>query len=157
MRNWSTLDERGSMQAGSGGAMGCDWQREWRDVQAVCRHLGRIPVDMIDLSQAYWLQVFEPALEQWTEGTTPNPDVECNRYVTSSLTASSIKFGALMDRILGPSLDGWLATGHYAQRTMYEGRTLLQRGRDPTKDQSFFLSSVPPSRLTHVCTLALSL
>ena len=37
------------MHGGSGGAMGCDWQREWHDVQAVCRHLGGMQVEMIDL------------------------------------------------------------------------------------------------------------
>ena len=79
MRNWSTIDERGSMRAGSGGAMGCDWPREWNDVQAVCRHLGNMPVEMVDLSREYWLTVFEPALELWHDGSTPNPDVECNR------------------------------------------------------------------------------
>lgn len=80
MRNWSTLDERGTMQPGSGGAMGCEWQREWDDVQRVCRHLGNIPVRLVDLSRNYWVDVFEPALGQWADGTTPNPDVTCNRY-----------------------------------------------------------------------------
>lgn len=79
MRNWSTLDERGSMHTGSGGAMGCEWQQEWEDVQRVCRHLGNLPVTMVDLSRAYWVDVFAPALGQWAEGTTPNPDVSCNR------------------------------------------------------------------------------
>lgn len=81
MRNWSTMDEQGAMQAGSGGAMGCEWQREWDDVQRVCRHLGGIPVELVDLSREYWVDVFEPAIGQWSDGTTPNPDVTCNRYV----------------------------------------------------------------------------
>lgn len=137
MRNWSTADEMGSMQGGSGGVMGCAWQKEWHDVQAVARHLG-MHVDMIDLSRDYWIHVFEPALEQWTDGSTPNPDVACNR---------SIKFGALLDAIQAP----WLATGHYARiGTRYEGATafpVVQRAIDATKDQSFFLSSVPSTRL----------
>ena len=56
MRNWSTADEMGSMQGGSGGVMGCAWQKEWHDVQAVARHLG-MHVDMIDLSRDYWIHV----------------------------------------------------------------------------------------------------
>lgn len=84
MRNWSTMDERGTLQAGSGGAMGCEWQREWEDVQRVCRHLGNLPVRLVDLSRAYWVDVFEPAIGQWSDGTTPNPDVTCNRCVSAS-------------------------------------------------------------------------
>lgn len=80
MRNWSTADERAMMHGGSGGAMGCEWQKEWHDVEKVCRHLGGLPLELLDLSREYWLHVFEPAVEQWTHGTTPNPDVDCNRY-----------------------------------------------------------------------------
>lgn len=87
MRNWSTLDESGSMQPGSGGAAGCAWQQEWNDVQRVCTHLGGIPVRLVDLSREYWLHVFEPAVGQWADGQTPNPDVECNRYVTMGTSA----------------------------------------------------------------------
>ncbi|WFD24996.1 tRNA-5-taurinomethyluridine 2-sulfurtransferase [Malassezia equina] len=151
------MDETGSMQAGSGGAMGCDWQREWHDVQAVCRHLGHIPVEMIDLSREYWLHVFEPALELWHDGSTPNPDVECNRYVDAH-QLRSIKFGALRDRLQSQH-PGWLATGHYAQiawRRDDQGQLypLIQRAVDRLKDQSFFLSSVPSERLTQVRRLS---
>ena len=64
--------------------MGCEWQREWEDVQRVCRHLGNLPVRLVDLSRAYWVDVFEPAIGQWSDGTTPNPDVTCNRCVSVS-------------------------------------------------------------------------
>ncbi|WFD32929.1 tRNA-5-taurinomethyluridine 2-sulfurtransferase [Malassezia sp. CBS 17886] len=140
MRNWSAADETASMQGGSGGNMGCAWQREWDDVQRVCRHLGGIPLSLVDLSQEYWIHVFEPALDSWAHGTTPNPDVDCNR---------TIKFGALMDRIEDAS---WLATGHYAQvawRTDAAGRVCaqLERAADASKDQSYYLSAVPEERL----------
>ena len=45
------------------------------------RALGGIPVELVDLSREYWVDVFEPAIGQWSDGTTPNPDVTCNRYV----------------------------------------------------------------------------
>lgn len=131
MRNWSTLDESGSMAPGSGGASGCEWQKEWEDVQRVCRHLGGIPVELVNLSREYWVDVFEPALGQWADGVTPNPDVECNR---------SIKFGALLERIHTP----WLATGHYAriERSADRASACLRRAVDASKDQSYYLSSV---------------
>ncbi|SPO34568.1 related to trna methyltransferase [Pseudozyma flocculosa] len=156
MRNWSTMDEFGSFVAGSGGAAGCEWQQDWNDVQKVCRHLGGIPVEMIDLSREYWIHVFEPALGDWGSGTTPNPDVDCNR---------EIKFGALMDRVIGPSSSSqlsapqktWLATGHYAQVAWsppeadadHSTRPMLLRAKDRTKDQSYYLSSVREDRLAH--------
>lgn len=141
MRNWNELDESGTFQPGSGGASGCTWQRDWEDVQSVCRHLGNIPVEMLDLSKEYWTQVFEPALDDWREGTTPNPDVGCNR---------EIKFGALMDRVITPTPGNWLATGHYAGiEWSEEGRPKLVRAKDRTKDQTYYLSSVGEDRLRH--------
>ena len=150
MRNWNELDESASFQPGSGGAMGCTWQRDWEDVQSVARHLG-IPVKMVDLSREYWTQVFEPALGEWRDGVTPNPDVSCNR---------EIKFGALMDRVLPRpgALEGatkaWLATGHYAHVAWTQlpdgrARPMLMRARDRTKDQTYYLSSVTEARLAH--------
>ncbi|WFD34350.1 tRNA-5-taurinomethyluridine 2-sulfurtransferase [Malassezia cuniculi] len=131
MRNWSTLDESGSMVPGSGGAEGCEWQKEWADVQKVCRQLGNMPVELVNLSREYWIDVFEPALSLWADGVTPNPDVACNRH---------IKFGALLDRIHTP----WLATGHYARirRSSDMRRAALLRAADASKDQSYYLSSV---------------
>nr|UOP57035.1 tRNA methyltransferase-like protein [Thecaphora frezii] len=157
MRNWSTMDEQGSFVAGSGGAAGCEWQEDWNDVQRVCKHLGGLPVKMIDLSREYWVHVFEPALGDWESGTTPNPDVNCNR---------EIKFGALMDRVIGSSSSAsaapsaseprtWLATGHYGRISWSRldgsrsSRPMLLRARDRTKDQSYYLSSVREDRLAH--------
>ena len=145
MRNWYTLDETGTHEPGSGGAAGCEWQQDWEDVQRVCARLGGIPVQMVDLSREYWVNVFEPALVDWADGVTPNPDVECNR---------EIKFGALLDRLVPPSPGAeaaktWLATGHYAQVDWSTPRPRLLRARDRSKDQTYYLSSLRESRLAH--------
>jgi hypothetical protein len=68
-------------------------------------------------------------------GLTPNPDVLCNR---------EIKFKRFLEYARGLGAD-FVATGHYAQLggTPGEGRRRLLRGRDPHKDQSYFLSLVP--------------
>jgi len=71
MRNWDTRDESGSDD-------GCEWKKDWEDVQRVCRMLD-IPVKMIDLCREYWLRVFEPSLRDWASGLSPNPDVWCNK------------------------------------------------------------------------------
>lgn len=85
----------------------CSWKKDWEDVQAVCKQIG-IPDDkvkLVDLTKEYWERVFEPALDIWESGGTPNPDVTCNR---------EIKFGALMSHIPA-GRRSFLATGAYPQ------------------------------------------
>lgn len=133
MRNWDTCDEKAS-------DTGCEWEKDWEDVQRVCRVLD-VPCEMIDFSRVYWNRVFEPALDEWTDGYTPNPDVSCNREV---------KFGTLMDSVLTPGSNNWLATGHYAQVSWTDPpspRPRLMRSADRNKDQTYYLSSVPESKL----------
>ncbi|EIN07014.1 5-methylaminomethyl-2-thiouridylate-methyltransferase [Punctularia strigosozonata HHB-11173 SS5] len=129
MRNWDTRDETGTDR-------GCEWEKDWEDVQRVCKALG-IPCDMIDLSREYWTRVFEPSLEAWQNGVTPNPDVWCNKEV---------KFGALTDH-LPPS--AWIATGHYARKSWHpvHKRPQLLRCADRRKDQTYFLASVSETGL----------
>ncbi|EMD38131.1 hypothetical protein CERSUDRAFT_134714 [Gelatoporia subvermispora B] len=134
MRNWDTRDE-------SGTDSGCEWRRDWEDVQQVCKVLD-IPCKMIDLSREYWTRVFEPCLRLWEKGETPNPDIWCNREV---------KFGALVDRIT--SENTWLATGHYANKTWHiqtstsEARPQLVRPLDRHKDQTYYLAAIPEASL----------
>ncbi|KAH8818954.1 5-methylaminomethyl-2-thiouridylate-methyltransferase [Flagelloscypha sp. PMI_526] len=131
MRNWDSRDEHGTDSDGKG----CERERDWNDVQKVSRHIG-IPCEMVDLSREYWTRVFDPSLQAWQRGLTPNPDVE-------------IKFGALLSRL--PAEDSktgrpvFLATGHYATKDwVYEPNG---RGRDPNKDQSYYLSSITEQAL----------
>ncbi|KIY46868.1 5-methylaminomethyl-2-thiouridylate-methyltransferase [Fistulina hepatica ATCC 64428] len=129
MRNWDTRDEEGTDY------VGCEWKKDWEDVQRVCRILD-IPCEMVDLSRQYWNRVFEPSLRAWETGVTPNPDVWCNR---------EIKFGALAEHT--PS-NAWLATGHYARKAWAEnGRPRLLRAADKSKDQSYFLASIRENSL----------
>lgn len=65
---------------GKGKSM-CEWERDWKDVKRVCKHV-RIPrkdVQLVDFSKEYWSRVFEPCVGVWQDGGTPNPDVMCNR------------------------------------------------------------------------------
>ncbi|QRV99721.1 tRNA (5-methylaminomethyl-2-thiouridylate)-methyltransferase [Ceratobasidium sp. AG-Ba] len=129
MRNWDTRDESGSDQ-------GCEWEKDWEDVQRVCRHIG-LQCEMKDFSREYWNRVFNPALDAWADGRTPNPDVFCNR---------EIKFGSLFDHVVRDS-QTYLATGHYAQIAYYGPLPHLSRAKDMHKDQTYYLSSVRQSRL----------
>ncbi|KAH7873111.1 tRNA methyl transferase-domain-containing protein [Lentinula edodes] len=114
MRNWDT-------RADSGTDKGCEWEKDWDNVQRVCKSLG-IPCTMNDLLRENWNRIFQPALDVWESGSMPNPDVWCNR---------EIKFGALLERLRVDPITGisWFATGHYARKHQ-------------TKDQSYYLSSI---------------
>jgi tRNA-specific 2-thiouridylase len=75
----------------------------------VAKHLELpYPIHHVSFQAEYWNGVFEPYLEQLTKSTTPNPDVDCNRY---------IKFGVLKDYLKERFQDDSviLATGHYAR------------------------------------------
>lgn len=117
----------------------CSSDRDLQDMREVCRALD-IPAYEVNLAKDYWLEVFEPLLEEYRSGhLTPNPDVNCNRL---------IKF----DKFLFYCLEKWkvdlVATGHYARledRVDESGRRYraLLRGVDSLKDQSYFLSTTP--------------
>ncbi|KAK0211261.1 tRNA methyl transferase-domain-containing protein [Desarmillaria ectypa] len=133
MRNWDTRDESGTDE-------GCEWKKDWEDVQRVCKVLD-IPCRMIDLSREYWNRVFEPSLNVWEAGLTPNPDVWCNR---------EIKFGVLLERLPMEDEKAWFATGHYARKTWSnhpQPRPQLRCAKDPIKDQSYYLSSISEQSL----------
>lgn len=98
----------------------------------VARRLG-IPFVVIGAEDAFRQAVIEPYLNAHARGLTPNPCTACNPFV---------KLGGLLelaDRIHAP----FIATGHYLRR---EGERFL-RGRDPNKDQSYFLWKVPRATL----------
>ncbi|MFM7555700.1 MAG: tRNA 2-thiouridine(34) synthase MnmA [Verrucomicrobiota bacterium] len=110
------------------------------DARSVSASLG-IPYYLIDESAEFQKRVIGYFADEYRAGRTPNPCVMCNQH---------LKFGTLLDRArqLGCDL---VATGHFArvERTP-EGRTLLLRGRDPRKDQRYFIFSLRQHQLARV-------
>ncbi len=121
MKNWEEDDREGE----------CSASDDLAEAEAVCSHLG-LRLRTVNFSTEYWDRVFEPFLAAAAAGRTPNPDVWCNQ---------EIKFGELFRYAddLGVSR---IATGHYARIVEREGRYRLLKGRDRTKDQSYFLYRV---------------
>lgn len=113
----------------------CTAAQDFQDARAVCSQL-QIPLHKVSFAGEYRERVFSYFLEEYRAGRTPNPDVLCNR---------EIKFGVSFDyaRRLGAE---WVATGHYARVTHGE-RARLLKGRDPDKDQSYFLHAMPAASL----------
>ncbi len=114
----------------------CTAAEDLQDARRVCDQLD-IPLHHVNFSRQYREQVFEYFLDEYRKGRTPNPDVLCNR---------EIKFGVFRDyaKRLGGDL---LATGHYARSGTVDDHGALLKGRDPGKDQSYFLHAVSAEAL----------
>lgn len=125
MFNWSE-DEAGRCQAAD----------DFDDAAAVCDALA-IPLHRADFSREYKARVFQYFLDGYAAGRTPNPDVLCNR---------EIKFDAFLHHAERLGADA-IATGHYARLEHGSSSSRLLRGRDPGKDQSYFLAAVPLAAL----------
>jgi tRNA-uridine 2-sulfurtransferase len=108
------------------------------DSRAVCHKLD-ISYYPVDESAEFQRQVVQYFAEEYKAGRTPNPCVMCNER---------LKFGQLVQRakMLGAQ---YVATGHYArvEKSPDGARTLLRRGRDLRKDQSYFLFSLRQEQL----------
>ena len=129
-------DARGTA-ASSGGR--CCGPRDVEDARAVCAHLG-IPHYVVDLAAEFGAAVVDDFVEAYLAGETPNPCVKCNQH---------IKFTPLLERARAIGADV-LVTGHYAQIVARGGERELRRGHDASKDQSYFLFSMPAAELAAV-------
>jgi tRNA-uridine 2-sulfurtransferase len=142
MQNWADDDAQDSASAAAGrtpkaaGSRDCRAEDDRRDAVAVSGRLG-VPIHFRDFSGEYWAGVFEHFLAEYAAGRTPNPDVLCNR---------EIKFKHFLDaaRELGAQ---FIATGHYARVEARDGRCLLLRAVDRSKDQSYFLHQLGQAQL----------
>lgn len=125
MQNWDEEDDGE-----------CRAEQDRKDALAVCGKLG-IPFYARNFAKAYWSEVFEHFLAEYKAGRTPNPDVLCNR---------EIKFKTFLDEAQALGADR-IATGHYARVQERDGRFLLLRGFDQSKDQSYFLHQLGQKQL----------
>jgi tRNA-specific 2-thiouridylase len=94
------------------------------DARRVCQQLG-VPHYVLNLESAFGRDVVGNFVEEYARGRTPIPCVRCNTFT---------KFRDLLHKADAVEAR-WIATGHYAR--IVDGA--LHRGRDPRKDQSYFL------------------
>lgn len=124
---------------GDEGTRTCCSLRDIADAQSVAERLG-IPYHVIDFREQFSRDVVEKFVATYEAGGTPNPCIDCNRY---------LKFGALLDFAREHGCD-FVATGHYACIAQESNGTwTLSRGLDPKKDQSYVLYSLTQERLAH--------
>lgn len=119
----------------------CPWYDDKIFAELVARKLD-IPFHVTDLSQWYRKRVVDYMFAEYEKGRTPNPDVLCNR---------EIKFDLFLKEALTYGAD-YIATGHYCQKEQVDidGKTIykLLAGKDPNKDQSYFLCQLSQEQLS---------
>lgn len=112
---------------------GCRTPQDRADAVKVASHLD-ILFDVWDFEKEYREKVIEYFYREYEAGRTPNPDVMCNK---------EIKFKLFFERAFKELDVDYIATGHYA--ISREGK--LYEGKDPKKDQSYFLCQLTEAQL----------
>jgi len=114
----------------------CSAAEDMADAKAIADKLD-IPFKTINFSSEYWDNVFEFFLEEYRSGRTPNPDIMCNK---------EIKFKAFLEYAIHLGAE-FIATGHYVRVDRSSGSSLMLRGVDGNKDQSYFLYTLNQQQL----------
>ena len=119
------------------------------ECQKFCAAHG-IEYHVIEVKDDYKQKVLEYFKAEYRAGRTPNPCIQCNRY---------IKFGALLDGISNISIKyDYFCTGHYAKIVRPESGIfsssekpcMIATAADISKDQTYFLYRIPSSVLENV-------
>ena len=134
MQNWH--DTTGTLYGD------CPWKDDRAIAELVARKLD-IPFHFVDLSSEYSKRVVDYMFSEYQMGRTPNPDVLCNR---------EIKFEVFLKSALDLGAE-YVATGHYCRKeTLTDGNGVetyrLLAGKDPNKDQSYFLCQLTQKQLS---------
>ncbi|MDP4007238.1 MAG: tRNA 2-thiouridine(34) synthase MnmA [bacterium] len=116
--------------------LACTTKEDERSARLAALHLG-IPFYVWNFIDQYKQRVVEYMLNGYEAGVTPNPDIMCNR---------EIKFGLFFKKALELGAD-YVATGHYARVKKKNAGYALLKGKDPEKDQSYFLAMINPQAL----------
>ena len=111
------------------------------DAKRVCDKLG-IPHYTINAKEQFNKHVIQDFICEYSKCRTPNPCIECNKY---------LKFGYMYQKAKELEID-YLATGHYAKMEYSEEyeRYVLKKADNIAKDQSYVLYSIPKELLGKV-------
>ena len=109
------------------------------DARLVALRLG-IPYYVFNFSDDFKGQVIDRFISSYERGATPNPCIDCNRY---------LKFERLYERARILGCDA-IVTGHYARIEQENGRWLLKKSLDESKDQSYVLYQLTQEQLSHL-------
>jgi len=131
----------------------CSLEGEKR-ARRVCQKL-KIPFYIWDFQKEFKKKIIDYFIKTYAKGLTPNPCVQCNKF---------IKFGLFMEKAKKMGAD-FIATGHYVKKSKVKSPTLrvvtrrvkkskviyrLFRAKDKNKDQSYFLYQLKQNQLKHI-------
>lgn len=123
MKTWDYASSGGSTKT-----TGCCSLDDIQDAREMAVHYG-FPHFILDIREEFGDHIIDNFVSEYIAGRTPNPCVLCNTH---------IKWEALLKR--ADKLDcEFIATGHYAQVRQENGRHVISKGKDATKDQSYVL------------------
>lgn len=108
---------------------GCASLTHTEDAQAIADKLG-IPFEVWDFTDRFVDIVVDDFFSEYQAGRTPNPCLKCNE---------KIKFESVLERGIAEGFDA-IATGHYARIEHNSAGSILRRGVDAGKDQSYVLA-----------------
>lgn len=117
----------------------CCSLQDVEDARSVAHRMG-FSHHVFNFSDRFQKEVIDRFAASYAAGETPNPCIDCNRY---------IKFDKLLERARLLEMD-CIATGHYARAEFCPetGRWLLKKGIDSGKDQSYVLYSLTQEQLS---------
>ena len=111
------------------------------DAKNVCNSIG-IPHFTYDYKNEFKKHVIDDFINCYANCKTPNPCIECNKY---------LKFGFMYEKAKELGCN-YIATGHYAKTEYSEkyGRWVLKKSKAGKKDQSYVLWNIPKELIEHV-------
>ena len=113
----------------------------YMDAKNVCNQIG-IPHFTLDYKKEFRKYVIDDFIECYSNCKTPNPCIECNKYM---------KFGIMYDEAKRMGCN-YIATGHYAKTEYSEkyNKWVLKKSNAGSKDQSYVLWNIPKDLIEHV-------
>lgn len=111
------------------------------DAKKICETL-KIPHNKYDLKCEFKKHVIEDFIQCYSDCKTPNPCIECNKYM---------KFGIMYEKAKELGCEH-IATGHYAKTEYSEKykRWVLKKSNSEKKDQSYVLWNISKELLQHI-------
>jgi len=133
------MQREGALCAGATMKVFAGGDKTVADAKAVAAQYN-IPFFEFDFTKQFAEHVINPFVSDYRRGFTPNPCVVCNKY---------LKFGIFMDKAIEMGKD-CIVTGHYVQTECdANGRYILKKGIDSSKDQSYVLYSLTQKQLAY--------
>ena len=123
-------------EIGFGGESTCCSKKDIDDAEQVAIRLG-IPYEVLDYTEDFKREIIEKFIRVYEAGGTPNPCIDCNR---------TMKFDKLLQFARSKGFD-CIVTGHYARVEKENGRFILKKALDLSKDQSYVLYTLTQEQL----------